>query len=137
QSLRNDAAHNRRRGRGAVSRANIRPQGSFEGNAGHLTRHCERDGAFAEIATDLALDGARVPALAPFGEDEEREVVEERVDAAGQRAGGGGAGGGAGRGERGGGGAGGPAEGGGTRGRDGRLRRGRGGGGGGAPRLAV
>jgi hypothetical protein len=49
-------------------------------------RHSERDGAFAEIATDLALDGARVPAIAPCGQDEEREIVEERVDAAGQRA---------------------------------------------------
>jgi hypothetical protein len=33
------------------------------------------------------LTGARVPAIAPFGQDEEREVVEERADAAGQRAG--------------------------------------------------
>src|SRR5262245_31322064 len=58
-----------------------------ECNAGHLTRHRERHGTFAEIATDLALDGARVPAIAPCGQDEEREIVEERVDAAGQRAG--------------------------------------------------
>src|SRR5262245_9955718 len=61
-------------------------EGAFKGNAGHLTRHREWDGTFAEIATDLALDGARVTAIAACGQDEEREIVEERVEGAGQRA---------------------------------------------------
>jgi hypothetical protein len=57
----------------------------FKSNAGHLTRDRKWDGTFAEIATDLAFDDTRVPALASCGQDEEREIVEERVDAAGQR----------------------------------------------------
>src|SRR5262245_12476975 len=86
-----DGVHARYSFATSMSRRGARPARRAEDradecNAGHLTRHRERDGTFAEIATDLALDGTRVTAIAALGQDEEREIVEERVDAAGQRA---------------------------------------------------